>query len=79
MFSRQYPTEGAYQRLIRSCDRLAEKTMSRVEFHKAVVINKIGLTAPEIDFLFDLLTAGKNSLTLENWTTRIFDDALNPL
>ena len=70
---------GAFERLIRSCDRLAEKSMGRIDFHKACVINKIGLTAPEIDYVFDLLVQGQKDLKIENWTSRIFDDALNPL
>jgi hypothetical protein len=56
MFSRQYPTEGAFQRLIRAADRLAESTLARVDFHKACIINQIKLNAPEMDFLFDMLT-----------------------
>ena len=42
--------------------------------------NQVGLTAPEIDFLFDLLTSQQGTeLKLEHWTSKIFDDALNPL
>lgn len=42
--------------------------------------NQVGLTAPEIDFLFDLLTGQQGTeLKLEHWTSKIFDDALNPL
>ena len=44
--------------------------------------NQVGLTAPEIDFLFDTLTGNSKQeivLKLEHWTSRIFDDALNPL
>ena len=58
--------------------------MRRLDFHKAMVKNQTGLTAPEIDFLFDLLAARSKpsqepELRLEDWTSRIFDDALNPL
>ena len=55
MFSRQYPTEGAFQRLIRAADRLEQKSLSRVDFHKSLIINKASLNAPEMDYLFDLL------------------------
>jgi len=49
-----------------------------------MVKNQVGLTAPEIDFLFDLLAPSSTGpqvaeLRLEHWTARIFDDALNPL
>jgi len=55
-----------------------------MDFHKAIVKNQVGLTAPEIDFLFDVLTGSDKSshdsdLRLEHWVARIFDDALNPL
>ena len=58
--------------------------MRRVDLHKALVKNQVGLTAPEIDFLFDVLTGTTRSsnwaeLRLEHWVSRIFDDALNPL
>ena len=42
-------------------------------------MNKILLTAPEIDFLFDLLGQNSEIITLDNWLSKIFDDALNPL
>ena len=38
------------------------------------------MTAPEIDFLFDALTNRKSdTLTIDHWSSKIFDDALNPL
>ena len=53
MFQRQMPTSSAFERLVRSSDRLHQKTLRRVDFHKAFIINQAGLTAPEIDFLFN--------------------------
>ena len=39
MFQRQMPTSSAFERLVRSSDRLHQKTMRRVDFHKAFIIN----------------------------------------
>lgn len=50
--------------------------MGRVEFHKAMIVNQVCITAPEIDFLFDTLT-GQNRLSVisyENWASYIYDD-----
>jgi hypothetical protein len=65
--------------LIRAADRLAENSLTRIDFHKGCIINQVKLTAPEIDFLFDMLTKEASELTLDLWQARIFDDALNPL
>lgn len=45
----------------------------------AMIQNQVGLTAPEIDFLFDLLNPSGVQVSLDNWLSKIFDDALNPL
>ena len=37
MFNKQYPSNGAFERLIRSVDRFSEKTLTRTDFHKAMV------------------------------------------
>jgi len=50
-----------------------------VDLHKAVVNNHVGLTAPEIDFLFDLLAGYNQELTADHWLARIYDDVHNPL
>jgi len=64
---------------MRSVDRLAEKTFRRVDFHKAMITNSVCLSAPEIDFLFDLLGQNGELVTMDHWLAKIFDDALNPL
>ena len=55
MFQKQHATEGAFERLLRSCDRFMEKSMGRLDFHKALFRSQMGLSAPEIHFLFDTL------------------------
>lgn len=45
----------------------------------AMIQNQIGLNAPEIDFLFDLLGNNGDSVSMDHWLAKIFDDALNPL
>ena len=79
MFQRQYASQGAFERLMRSVDRLAQKTFRRVDFHKAMITNQVCLTAPEIDFLFDLLGQNGELVTLDHWLAKIFDDSLNPI
>ena len=44
-----------------------------------MITNKLNLSAPEIDFLFDLLGQGSELLNMDHWLSKIFDDALNPL
>lgn len=56
MFIKQYSTACAFERLLRSCDRLKFKTIRRPDLHLAMVKNNVGLTAPEIDFFFDCIT-----------------------
>jgi len=56
MFIKQYSTSCAFERLLRTADRLVQKTMRRPDLHVASVMNGVGLTAPEIDFLFDILS-----------------------
>ena len=55
--------------------------MRRPDLHLAAVENTMGLTQPEVDFLFDLLASGSHSkeITFELWAKHVFDDALNPL
>lgn len=83
MSSRHYSSEEAFERLLRSVDRLSQRSLRRYELHKAAVSNGIKLTAPEIDFLFDVLTGFKNLPTTllgqKQWTTKIFDESGNSL
>jgi len=39
MFTRQYPAQSAFDRLVRSCDRLSQKSLRRSDMHKAMLIN----------------------------------------
>ena len=79
MFNKQYPSNGAFERLIRSADRFHEKTLRRVDFHTALVSERLNLSAPEIDFLFDLMAGSKTEVTQELWLAKIYDDVHNPL
>lgn len=80
MFERQHATEGAFERLLRTSERWVQKSLRREDLHRALAKNQVALTAPEIDFLFDLLAGPRDTeLKLEHWTAKIFDDALNPL
>lgn len=80
MFQKQYSTKTAFDRLVRCVDRFGINTLRRVDLHKAFIVNRVGLTAPEIDFLCDLLldnSAGE--ISFEHWSSKIYDDVVNPL
>lgn len=80
MFQKQYSTKTAFDRLIRTVDRFGVNTLRRVDLHKACIVNRVGLTAPEIDFLYDLLLNGsEGDVTFEQWSSKIYDDVVNPL
>jgi hypothetical protein len=55
--------------------------MRRPDLHTACVMNGVNLTAPEIDFLFDILSASSTASDIgqAQWASKIFDDAMNPL
>lgn len=55
MFIKQYSTSCAFERLLRTSDCLVRKTLRRPDLHVACIKNGVGLSAPEIDFLFDIL------------------------
>lgn len=80
MFVRQYATQNAWQRLVRAADRLFEGSLRRVDLHKGIIANQVKLTAPEIDFLYDILSGGMaEEIKYDHWSARIFDDSVNPL
>jgi hypothetical protein len=81
MFIKQFSTSCAFERLLRTADRLVQKTLRRPDLHVACVMNGVGLTAPEIDFLFDTLSQSSvaNEISMKQWASKIFDDAMNPL
>ena len=56
MFVRQFSTVCAFERLVRSAGRLREKSMRRSDFHFSLVDQGVELSAPQVDFLFDVLT-----------------------
>jgi hypothetical protein len=83
MKSRNYDSDEAFERLLRSVNRIDQRTLPRYEFHKAIVDNSVKLTAPEIDYFFDVLTGFKNlsstALNQRQWSTKIADEKGSPL
>lgn len=59
MVARGYSTETSFERLLITVGRFQQRSLRRYDLHKALVGNEIKLTAPEIDYLFDLLTGFK--------------------
>jgi len=39
----------------------------------------VGLKAPEIDFLFQIMAGEEEVVTEEHWMAKIYDDVHNPL
>lgn len=80
MFQRQYNTKIAFDRLCRCVDRFQHQSLRRVDFHKSFIFNKVGLSAPEIDLLYDILMENQEGdVTIDQWSGKIYDDVTNPL
>lgn len=80
MFLNKLSSEIAFDALCRTAGRFFEKTLTRPQFHKALVQNEVGLSAVQIDALFSALTpAAGASLDLRGWQSRIYEDSDNPL
>ncbi len=56
MFQNKLSSELAFESLCRSAGRFIEKTLSRPQFHKAMMSNDVGLSAIQIDSLYAALT-----------------------
>ena len=68
MFQNKLSSEIAFDSLCRSAGRFTEKTLSRPQFHKAMVANEVGLSAVQIDSLFVALTPDAQSpLDIRGW------------
>ena len=80
MFKNKLSSELAFDALCRSVGRFIEKSLTRAQFHKAMVSNDVGLSAVQIDALFAALTPDATSdLDLRGWQSRIYEDSDNPL
>lgn len=68
MFQNKLSSEIAFEALCRSAGRFIEKTLSRAQFHKAMVSNDVGLSAIQIDSLYSNLTPDATSgLDIQGW------------
>ena len=80
MFQNKLSSELAFESLCRSAGRFHVKSLTRPQFHKAVVANEVGLSAVQIDALFAALTPDATSpLDLRGWQSRVYEDSDNPL
>lgn len=82
MFKTGYSSETSFELFLRKVDKIIQKKLSRVDFHKAInsVEELRGFTAPEIDGLFKLLDSNRDGyLEIEEWASRIYEDSQNPL
>ena len=68
MFQNKLSSELAFDSLCRGAGRFVEKTLSRPQFHKAIMANDVGLSAIQIDSLFAALTPDAVSpLDIRGW------------
>jgi hypothetical protein len=85
MALKSYSSDQTFEFLLKA-GGCSGTSFKRYDFQKSIVSAKIALTAPEIDYLFDLMTGFKqlNSTLLghKNWSSKIIDQsgsALNVL
>lgn len=80
MFKNKLSSTLAFDTLCRSVGRYIEKSLTRPQFHKAMVANDVGLSAVQIDNLYANMTSDATSpMALRDWQTQIFEDSDNPL
>lgn len=80
MFKNGYSSETAFELFLKRVDRILQKRLTRVEFHRVMSSLEFHFTAPEIDGLFRLLDINQDGeLDIEEWKSRIYEDSLNPL
>ena len=69
-----------FEFFLRRTGRHLEKTLTRLDFHRALNETEINLGAPDIDALFNLLDINEDGLLdLREWKNRIYEDSVNPL
>jgi hypothetical protein len=82
MYNNKLSSEAAFDLFCRTSKRMADKTLSRHDFHEALCNNDVGLSAAQTDALFTLLVGSKDResmLNLRLWQTRVYEDGDNPL
>lgn len=81
MFLNKMSAEMAFDSFCRIVGRHTDKKLDRESFHRAMKTQEIGLTAAEIDSLYDLLLkeSSKDLLDVDLWLNRIYEDGDNPL
>ena len=80
MATNDLPSENAFSQLCKFTGNQLTRKLSRVDFHKAILMAGIKLRAPEVDALFTLLDLNKdNELDMDEWKSRIYEDTFNPL
>lgn len=56
MFKNKLSSELAFDSLCRGAGRFVEKSLTRPQFHKAIMANNVGISAIQIDSLYAALT-----------------------
>ena len=80
MFKNNYSSDTLFELLVNRTGRHLEKTLTRLDFHKGLASTEIGLGAPDVDALFNLLDINDDGVVdLREWKNRIYEDSVNPL
>ena len=75
MYKNDLSSETIFELFLKKADKLAKKTLTRVDFHK--VLNDCGFrfSAPEIDGFFNILDyKNDGELDFDEWKSRIYED-----
>lgn len=80
MFKNNLSSETTFEMFLKNVNKISQRRLTRVDFHKALNICNLKFSAPEIDGIFFLLDLNKDGeLDLDEWKSRIYEDCLNPL
>jgi Ca2+-binding EF-hand superfamily protein len=73
-------SETAFELMLTKTNKVIQKKLSRVDFHKALADLDLKFSAPEVDNLFKVLDVNNDGeIDLEEWLGRVYCDSSNPL
>ena len=80
MFKNNLSSETTFEMFLKHTNKVVQKKLTRVDFHKALSLCNLQFSAPEVDGLFYLLDLNQDGeLDLDEWRSRIYEDCHNPL
>jgi hypothetical protein len=80
MYQSGLSSEETFDALCRIKSDPTDKRLTRVDFHKGIIANKIGMSAAQIDHAFQILDSNRDGVVdFEEWLKQVYEDAHNPL